>query len=316
MDTLSRILEGKKLAVIDGAMATELEARGCDINDTLWSAKILLEQPELIGQVHYDYYAAGADIGISASYQATVPGFMEKGLSRAESERLVKSSMELLLKAKGRFLREHPERGPLLAAAGIGPYGAYLADGSEYTGRYTAGRQEVSAFHRERMQLLADAGAELFACETQPCLWEAEELLAIAKELGIPCWITFSCKDAAHICDGTPIRECAERLDGEGLVEAVGVNCTHPEHISGLIREIRKASGKPVIVYPNKGEEYDPVRKVWHGTADGKRFGDWAEEWYAAGARLVGGCCRTTPGDIAEVAAIRAALSGEGGLPG
>lgn len=308
MDILAELLGREKLVVVDGAMATELEARGCNINDSLWSAKVLAEQPELIAQVHYDYYAAGADIGISASYQATVPGFMQKGFTREESERLVKSSMELLLEARARFRKDHPERERLVAAAGIGPYGAYLADGSEYTGNYGTDKQVVSDFHRERMELLAEAGAELFACETQPCLWEAEALLEIAKTLGIPCWVTFSCKDGAHICDGTPIRECAERLEKEELVKAIGVNCTHPAHISGLIREIRSSSGKPVIVYPNKGEKYDPVRKVWHGAADGKRFGDWAKEWHAAGAQLIGGCCRTAPADIAEIAALRKTL--------
>ena len=303
MDVFSELLHEKKLVVIDGAMATELEARGCDINDALWSAKVLAENPEMIGQVHYDYYAAGADVGISASYQATVPGFMKKGFTREESERLVRNSLQILLDAQERFQKDYPERGKLVAAAGIGPYGAFLADGSEYTGNYGTDRQTVYDFHKERMTLLVEAGAKLFACETQPCLWEAEQLLGIAKEFGIPCWISFSCKDSAHICDGMPIRKCAERMSNEEMVKAIGVNCTHPKYITGLICEIRAVSEKPIIVYPNKGEEYDPVQKIWLGTKDGKNFGNWTKEWQDAGARAIGGCCRTTPADIAEIAA-------------
>lgn len=304
MDIFSKLLQEKKLVVADGAMATELEARGCDINDALWSAKVLAENPEIIGQVHYDYYAAGADVGISASYQASVPGFMKKGFTREESERLVRYSLRILLDVREQFQKEHPERGGLAAAAGIGPYGAFLADGSEYTGNYASDKQKVYDFHKERMELLAKAGAELFACETQPCLWEAEQLLEIAKGLGIPSWISFSCKDDVHICDGTPIRKCAERMDNEEMVKAIGVNCTHPEYITGLIREIKSVSEKPIIVYPNKGEEYDPVQKIWLGARDSRSFKDWAEEWHKEGAQVIGGCCRTTPEDIAEIAAV------------
>ncbi len=298
----------KKLVVVDGAMATELESRGCNINDELWSAKVLAENPELIRQVHYDYYAAGADVGISASYQATVPGFMKKGFTRKESEKLVRSSLQILLDARDQFLKKHPERDRLAVAAGIGPYGAFLADGSEYTGNYGTDKQAVYEFHKERMALLAEAGAELFAFETQPCLWEAEQLLEIAKGYGIPCWVSFSCKDSTHICDGTPIRECAARMDNEELAQAIGVNCTYPEYVTGLIREIRSVSQKPIIVYPNKGEEYDPVQKIWLGARNGRRFGDWAKEWHDAGAQAIGGCCRTTPTDIAEVVAFAKTL--------
>lgn len=305
MDKLTELLKNKRLVIVDGAMATELEARGCDINDELWSAKILAEAPEMIKQVHYDYFKAGADIGISASYQASVPGFMKKGFTRQESENLVKSSVKLLLEAREEFMKDFPDSGTLTAAAAVGPYGAYLADGSEYRGDYERNERVIGDFHRERMTLLAEAGAEVFACETLPCLWEAEIILNIAKELGIPCWFSFSCKDTEHISDGTPISECAARLDGEDYVCAVGVNCTHPKYIAGLIKNIRKASTKPVIVYPNRGEEYDAVKKIWLGSSDMKGFGDWAEEWFAEGANIIGGCCRTSPADIAEIKAFR-----------
>ncbi len=305
MDKFSELLNKNKIVVIDGAMATQLEARGCDINDELWSAKMIEERPDLIEDVHYVYFEVGADVGISASYQATVPGFMKKGFSREESENLIKKSMTLLLNARDRYQKEHPERKDLVAAAAIGPYGAYLADGSEYRGDYKVDPQVIEDFHRERMQLLKDAGAEIFACETLPCLWEAEIILKVAKDLDVPCWFSFSCRDYEHISDGTPIAECAARLDKEDIVKAVGVNCTYPEYISELIHHIKSKTTKPIIVYPNRGEEYDPVKKVWLGTQNGKSFGCWAEKWYEDGASAIGGCCRTTPDDIKEVAAFR-----------
>ena len=309
MDKFSELLKNNKLVIIDGAMATQLEARGCDINDELWSAKMLAERPELIEDVHYTYFEVGADIGISASYQATVPGFMKKGFSREESENLVKKSMTPLINARNKYQQKHPERKNLVASAAIGPYGAYLADGSEYRGDYKVEPEVIEAFHKERMQLLKDAGAEIFACETLPCLWEAEIILKAAKELDVPCWFSFSCKDNEHISDGTPIADCAERLDKEDIVKAIGVNCTYPIYISELIKNIKSKSTKPVIVYPNRGEEYDPVKKVWLGAQNGKSFGCWAEKWYEDGAQAIGGCCRTTPEDIKEAAEFRDRLT-------
>ena len=305
MDKLTRLLNKEKFVIVDGAMATELEARGCDIIDELWSAKILSENPALIEQVHYDYFLAGADIGISASYQASIPGFMNKGYTKKDGEKLIVSSVEILLKAVRRYQRDYPERDCLIAAAAVGPYGAYLADGSEYRGDYTADKNIIEAFHRERMELLARAGTEIFACETLPCLWEAEIILSIAEDLNVPCWFSFSCKDGKHISDGTPIEECARFMNDKDIVKAVGVNCTHPRYISELIKNIKNSCDKPVIVYPNKGEEYDPIKKIWLGASDAKGFGDYAKQWYEGGARLIGGCCRTTPEDISWLKKLR-----------
>ena len=308
MDKLTKLLNKEKFVIVDGAMATELEARGCNINDELWSAKILSENPALIEQVHYDYFASGADIGISASYQASIPGFMNKGFTKREGEKLIMDSMEILLNAVKRYQKDYPERNCLIAAAAVGPYGAYLADGSEYRGDYTADKAIIEAFHRERMELLASAGAEIFACETLPCLWEAEVILKIAEDLDVPCWVSFSCKDGNQISDGTPIEECARFMNGKELVKAVGVNCTHPRFISELIKNIKNSCDQPVIVYPNKGEEYDPLKKVWVGAGDIKSFRDYAEQWYEDGARLIGGCCRTTPEDIRQLERLRKSI--------
>lgn len=301
---LNTLLQTQKVLILDGALATELEARGCNINDSLWSAKILAEQPELIRQVHYDYFAAGADIGISASYQATIPGFIQRGFSKEQAEQLIGNSVALLRQAAEDYWQEigcktgriHP-----VAAASVGPYGAYLADGSEYRGDYTVSKEELYIFHKERMELLKQAGADMFACETIPALWEAEVILQIAEELQMPCWISFSCKDEMHISDGTPIAQCAKRLAEHPLVAAIGVNCTAPEYIEGLVRILRENTKKPIVVYGNSGEVYDATDKTWHDAPCGHSYSHWVPAWYEAGANIIGGCCRTGPSDIEEI---------------
>lgn len=293
----------QKALVLDGALATELEARGCDINDTLWSAKILMEQPELIRQVHYDYYVAGADIGISSSYQATIPGFVQRGCSEAQARELIRDSVRLLKEAAEAYWLQGRQAGKMrpIVAASVGPYGAYLADGSEYRGDYACTEEELVNFHRERMQLLEEAGADLFACETIPCLQEARAILKAMEQRKLTCWMSFSCRDERHISEGTPIAVCAEFLQEQEQVEAIGINCTAPEWIEGLIREIRRVSDKPIIVYGNSGEIYDPQAKVWKGNPCGVAYSAWAPRWYAAGADIIGGCCRTSPADISQI---------------
>jgi len=315
-DLFTGLLEKYPFIINDGAFSTELEARGCDINDELWSAKILYEDPAKVKEVHLSYYEAGADISTSGSYQASVPGFMKKGFSEEESRRLIVLSMQLLKEARDEYLEAHPGRkGELIAAAAVGPYGAYLANGAEYTGDYghsEGERQAIRRFHEERMALLKEGGADVFVCETLPCLWEAEIEAETAEKLNLAAWVSFSCRDGEHISDGTPIAECAKSLLKYDNVIAVGVNCTHPRYISSLIREIRGAIGDalPVIVYPNGGEEYDPVTKMWSGKYAAGNFKGLAREWYDAGARILGGCCRTTPGDIRELAALRREMTG------
>ena len=297
-------LKKQRMLVSDGALATQLEARGCRIDDALWSAKILLENPAQIQAVHEDYFAAGADIGTSASYQATVQGFVQRGLSEADARALIALSVTLVKQAAQRCWQQSGAASQLmpLTAASIGPYGAYLADGSEYRGQYAIGEEQLVDFHLPRMRILAHAGADLFACETVPCLTEARAMVRAIEQMGgFACWISFSCPNGTQISDGTPIAQCAQALDGVDFVEAVGVNCTAPEHIGSLIRILKAHTQKPIVVYGNSGEVYDPVQKCWHGSPSGKAYADWAQEWIALGAQIVGGCCRTTPEDIARI---------------
>ena len=305
MNPLSPLLQNNSLAIVDGALATELERRGCDLNDALWSAKVLMEQPELIRQVHLDYFNAGADIAITASYQATVEGFAKRGLTREQALDLMKKSVQIAQSARDEFWSNkanHVNRVRPLVAGSVGPYGAFLADGSEYRGDYKLTEQELIDFHRPRVEALIASGADLLACETIPCLIEARALIKLLSEFpNVSAWFTFSAKDDEHICNGEKIADCATYLNQFEQVAAIGINCTSPLYIPSLIREIKKNSDKSIIVYPNSGEVYDPETNTWHGETSCDEFGRQSKEWFANGATLIGGCCRTTPDHIKEV---------------
>ena len=300
------ILDKHSALVIDGALATELERRGYDLKDDLWSAKILLEQPEAIQQLHYDYFKAGADCAITASYQASIAGFMKRGLNESESIDLIKKSVRLAIEARDEFWSDESNRvgrlKPFIAAS-IGPYGAYLADGSEYRGNYGLSEKDLIDFHRPRMRALIEAGAELLACETIPCLIEAQALAKLLKEFpNSMAWFSFSARDEKHISEGQMFVECVKELEDHPQIAALGINCTSPRHIPALIRDAKKATNKPILVYPNSGETYDATKNDWDGQPVYESFGEQAKDWYAAGARLIGGCCRTTPEDIQDIA--------------
>jgi len=306
MNPIASILDRYPVLVIDGALATELERRGCDLKDDLWSAKILLEQPEKVKQVHYDYFKSGADCAITASYQATIEGFAKRGLNEQEAIALIQKSVQLAIEARDQFWRDESNRvgrSKPFVAASVGPYGAFLADGSEYRGDYGMTETELMDFHRPRMQALIEAGADILACETIPCLVEAQALVKLLDEFkSVHAWISFSCRDEAHVSEGDRLGDCIRLVESSPFVAAVGVNCTSPKYIPSLIREAGKATDKPILVYPNSGETYDASHNDWDGQPVVESFGEEAKEWYRAGARLIGGCCRTTPQDIRTIA--------------
>ncbi|UCG22641.1 MAG: homocysteine S-methyltransferase [Chloroflexota bacterium] len=308
MDNRSPIcpfLDEYGVMILDGGLATELESRGYDLADELWSARVLLEDPEAIRQLHRDYLAAGADCIITASYQGTVAGFMKRGLDEADAEALLRSSVTLAVDARDSFWREPANRigrrKPIVAAS-VGPYGAYLADGSEYTGRYDLDEAGLKEFHRRRWQLLAATDADILACETIPSIAECRALAQLLLETpGRWAWFSFSCKDAQHISDGSRLADCLSFLDDIGPVAAVGINCTSPVHVPGLLREARAATAKPLVLYPNSGEMYDAESKRWSGRTDANDFAQSCQEWQAAGAWVIGGCCRTGPEHIRQI---------------
>lgn len=306
MNPIEKILKTYHLIILDGGLATELERKGCDINDSLWSAKILAENPSVIEKVHYDYLVSGADCIITSSYQATIDGFMKKDFSEAEATALIRQSVKIAKKARDDFWKNPENRRkrayPLIAGS-VGPYGAYLADGSEYRGDYKLSEQELINFHRSRVKILVEEGVDILAFETIPSLTEAKAITKLLEEFPrVYCYISFSAKNDLQISDGTFISECAEYLDSFNQIAAIGVNCTAPKYILSLIGEIKKVSKKPVVVYPNSGEEYDADTKEWHGECSNEAYSTAAKEWFKKGARLIGGCCRTTPEDIKAIA--------------
>lgn len=306
MNPIEQILQKFPIMILDGAMATELENYGCNLNDSLWSAKVLMENPELIKKVHMNYFKAGADCAITASYQATVEGYKQRGLSKTEATELIKKSVQIAINTRDEFwgnVDNQTNRPQPLVAASVGPYGAYLADGSEYRGNYSLSEDELVNFHRDRIQALVEAGADILACETIPCLVEAKAIARVLKEFpGVYAWISFSAKDELRISDGERVADCAKWLDSQEQVAAIGINCTSPLYISSLIKEIQAQTTKPIIVYPNSGEEYEPISKTWGTTSSTENYGVNAQHWYEAGARLIGGCCKTKPLDIESIA--------------
>jgi homocysteine S-methyltransferase len=300
------ILDRHSALVIDGALATELERRGYNLKDDLWSAKILLEQPEAIQQLHYDYFDAGADCATTASYQATLPGFVKRGLSEEEAIALIQKSVQLARAARDEFWAEEAHRigrsRPLVAAS-VGPYGAYLAHGEEYIGNYGLAKKELMDFHHPRMKALIEAGADMLACETIPSLMEAQALAELLKEFpNISAWVSFSAKDEKHISEGQVFADCVKSLEAHPQITAIGINCTSPRYIPSLIRAAKEMTNKPILTYPNSGETYDPNKMDWNDDPVAESFGEQAKGWYEAGARLIGGCCRTTPEDIRVIA--------------
>lgn len=314
MNPITYILDRYPVLIIDGALATELERHGCDLKDDLWSARILLEQPEIIKQVHLDYFTAGADCAITASYQATIEGFERRGLSENEALELIRRSVQIAVETRDEFWSAPANRmgrsRPFIAAS-VGPYGAFLADGSEYRGHYGLSKKDLMEFHRPRMKALIEAGADMLACETIPCLVEAQALAELLKEFpGTTAWFSFSARDGEHISEGQVFADCVRQLEDRPQITAIGINCTTPAFVLSLVREAKKRTEKPILMYPNSGETYNAEKNDWNGDPVLESFGEQARLWYQAGARLIGGCCRTTPEDIGVIASwARAALS-------
>jgi homocysteine S-methyltransferase len=294
-DPFARIREARGSVVLDGGLATELERRGADLKDPLWSAKVLVEDPDAIRGVHEAYFEAGADVAISASYQATFEGLAGRGIERADAATLMRRSVEL---ARG------AASGGQVVAASVGPYGAMLGNGAEYTGDYDKDEDELVDFHVPRIEALAEAGPDVFGVETIPSFVEAGALVrALERVPEIPAWVSFSCRDGGHVCDGTPIATAAEVVAASPSVVAVGVNCTSPLHVERLVETISATTDKPVVCYPNRGSFWDPMRKAWTDPPrQDARPPLRPLAWQDAGASLIGGCCGTTPDDIAAIA--------------
>jgi homocysteine S-methyltransferase len=276
--------------VLDGGLATLLEARGHDLSSDLWSARLLADDPDAIVRAHGEFFDAGAQVATTASYQASFDGFATLGLDRAEAAALMRLSVNLARRARD---QRRPDG---WVAASVGPYGAYLADGSEYRGDYHLDVTALRAFHRPRLEVLADAGADVLAVETVPCLAEVEALCAELDGTGVTAWLSLSA-DGDRTRAGEPLAEAWAMAADVDEIVAMGVNCCSP---SDVTTALGGAPG-PLVAYPNSGQGWDAVGRAW--TGESAFDGDAVSSWWVAGARLVGGCCRVGPVDIAEVSA-------------
>jgi homocysteine S-methyltransferase len=283
----------RNVVVLDGGMSTALELAGHDLSDELWSARLLLTDPDAVRAAHLAFYRAGAEVAITSSYQVSFEGFARRGLSAADTTRLLGTSVALARSAASEV------DGRRWVAASVGPYGAMLADGSEYRGRYGLSVQELVSFHRPRLEALCAASPDVLAIETIPDVDEAEAVLEVVRGSGVPAWLSYSIR-GDRTCAGQPLEEAFAVAADIPEVIAVGVNCCAPEDVSAAVAMARKVTGLPVVVYPNSGERWNAEDREWSGAGTG--FAALAGEWVDGGARLVGGCCRTGPDAIAVLA--------------
>ena len=302
---LLQLLAQQGFLVLDGGLATEFEARGANLDDPLWSAKLLLDAPHLIEQVNYDYLCAGADIVATASYQATILGLIAKGLTAPQAETIIRKSVTIAEQARDRFWSDpanHAGRCKPLIAASIGPYGAYLHDGSEYLGHYGLTRTQLKDFHRARLAILVDCAPDIIAFESFPSQLEAEAIAELLTEFPrATSWISFTCRNESTLSEGTPFAEAVRAVAGSPQVLAIGVNCTAPKYVEALLLSAREVTNKPLVAYPNSGECYDASSGRWAQLTEPPVIHSAAQSWYRAGARLIGGCCRTTPDTIRSI---------------
>lgn len=290
---------------IDGGFATELEALDYDLSSDLWSARLLEDGPAAVEAVHLNYLRAGARVSITASYQASQESFATAGIPAAEADRLLGTSVALAQAARAAFEAEQPDAPLTLVAASLGPYGAMLANGQEYTGDYEgAGVEAIAAFHRPRVAALLGADPDVLAWETIPNLLEADAIARLQAEFdGPPAWVSFQCRDAGHIADGSTIEDAIARVKNAPGLRAVGCNCTAPEHVLELIGRCRTAAPDlAVVVYPNDGRVWDGAARAWATGGAGGFPDDTVRSWAAAGATLIGGCCGVTPAGVAAIA--------------
>ena len=266
--------------VLDGGFATALEARGHDLSGVLWSARLLHDAPEEVVAVHRSFVDAGAEVVIGASYQASHAGYVRAGLTTGQCDADLDASV--------RLAREGAD-GRALVAASVGPWGAHLADGSEYTGYPDVTRAQLRDFHARRLERLVAAGPHLVAVETLPELLEAEVVVDLLREIApdLPYWVSFSAARGARLTGGAPFAEAVQVVGGPAV--AVGVNCTAPQHVEVLLSSAQ--ASVPFVVYPNAGAVYDPHSKTWTDEGSAEFSPATLARWQELGARYLGGCC-------------------------
>jgi len=291
--------------LIDGGISNELESLGCNLNHNLWTAHLLDSDIDRVVKVHLNFLEAGAKCIATCGYQASMQGLQENGYSREESKQLIIKSVRAAVKARETYRKTHGTNTEILVAASIGPYGAYLADGSEYRGNYGLSKQELVDFHLERIEILEMSEADVLAFETIPDFTEIRAISEMLMKSSKPAWISFSCKDGKHISDGTSISNCVKFLSDHPNVFAIGANCIPPDLVPEIITQVKtNCKNKKVIIYPNSGGQYDSNGKKWYDNEHPFALKNHIPEWIQLGADIVGGCCKIGSNEIHDTSAV------------
>ena len=288
--------------VLDGAMSTPLEKLGADTNNDLWTAKALIDNEELVYEVHKMYFEAGADLIITDTYQANVQAFEKVGYSEKEARNLIKKAVKIAQKARDDYENRTGKHNYI--AGTIGSYGAYLANGSEYRGDYELSVEGYQQFHLPRIEELVNAEVDILAIETQPKLDEVLAILELLKKKypQQKVYVSYTLSDDDTISDGTPLPRAIHALEDYSQVIAVGINCVKLELVEPALKNMKEITDKHLIVYPNSSAVYDPKSKTWSQPKTSVTFEELIPNWYEAGARIIGGCCTTGPKEIKAVA--------------
>ncbi|MFD3543032.1 homocysteine S-methyltransferase [Streptomyces sp. NPDC058662] len=279
--------------LLDGGLSNQLAAQGCDLSGALWTGRVLAERPDQIEAAHTAYVRAGAEVLITSGYQIGYGTPAGGGRDRAATTALLHRSVALAARAAEAAAH------PVWVAASVGPYGAVLADGSEYRGRYGLTVRQLAAFHRPRIEALLAAGPDVLALETVPDPDEAEALLDILAETGAPAWLSYTV-ERGRTRSGAPLAEAFGLAAASPQVIATGVNCCDPAEVLPALEAAAAATGKPLVAYPNDGSVWDAATRDWQAPTTPPPWPTAA--WHRAGARLLGGCCRIGPARVAELA--------------
>lgn len=308
MGTFKVLLENQDVLILHGALGTELEALGYDISGKLWSAKYLLEEPSIIQEIHETYIRAGADLVMTSSYQATLPGLKEAGLTDAEAREVIAHTVDLAKAARERIWQslsdaDKSKRPYPLISGDVGPYAAYLANGSEYSGDYgNISKEDLKDFHRPRIEILLEEGVDLLALETIPNALEAVALVELLSEEfpQVEAYLSFTIQESSSISDGTSLEAVTDLINSSEQILALGINCSSPLLFDAALEKLASLTNKYLVTYPNSGEVYDGQTQTWKPKdVAAKDLVENSHYWHNQfQVKVLGGCCRTRPNDI------------------
>ena len=285
LDRLSK----EPILLLDGAMGTELFRRGVKTRLPSWSAHALIENPTIVCEVHEDYIRAGAEIITTDTFRTTSRALQKEGLSQRAKE-LTHLAVNLAKQARNQCADQ-----PVWIAGSVAPledcYEPDLSPDLE-----TAFRE-----HREFIGWLVEAGVDLILIETMNTVREAIAAARAAETCGVPMFISWTCASDGNILNGESLKEAVSSLE-QYKPSAFLVNCTASKNIGPALWKMCEAATKvPIGAYANIGKP-EPVYG-WEFTheLDPSAYAREAEDWVRQGAKIVGGCCGTTPDHISEL---------------